>query len=53
MTKKTKCNECERTFDGEWKLNAHRKNHKKYQCDQCEKSYKSEELKDKHKATLL
>ena len=32
------CNECERTFDGEWKLNAHRKNHKKFSCDQCENS---------------
>ena len=43
------CTECEKTFDGEWKLNAHRKTHKNYPCDQCEKSYKTEELKEKHK----
>ena len=35
---KLKCDECERNFDEEWKLNAHIKIHKKYNCDQCDKT---------------
>lgn len=42
------CNECEKTFSEEWKLNAHKKMHKKYPCDQCDKSFSFQSLKEKH-----
>ena len=43
-----KCNECDRFFNEEWKLNAHKKNHHKHSCDRCDKTFKCEELKQKH-----
>ena len=42
------CTECEKSFDKEWKLNAHMKVHQKYSCEKCEKSYQYESIKDIH-----
>ena len=42
------CNECDKFFDEEWKLNAHKKNHHKQSCDHCDKTFKCEEVKLKH-----
>ena len=42
------CNECERKFDEEWKLCAHKKNHLKYPCNLCDKTFKSEDIRDIH-----
>ena len=45
---KAVCNECDKTFSDEWKLNAHKKNHKKFPCDRCEKSFQFESIKELH-----
>ena len=42
------CNKCDRTFDEEWKLNAHNKGYHKHSCDHCDRTFKFEELKQKH-----
>ena len=47
--KKTKCNECSRMFDEEWKLKAHIKTHISYSCENCGKNFKSEDVLSKHK----
>ena len=41
-------NECEKSFDQVWKLNAHKKVHEKYACEKCEKSFQYESIKDIH-----
>ena len=43
-----KCGQCGRTFDEDWKMNAHMKTHNNYNCGQCEKSFKNVELLKKH-----
>ena len=40
--------DCEKIFNQEWKLNAHKKGHIKYTCDQCEKGFQYESIKDIH-----
>ena len=45
---KAVCNECDKTFSDEWKLNAHKKTHKKFPCDRCEKSFQFESIKELH-----
>ena len=42
------CSKCDKTFNEDWKLNAHMKLHKNYQCDQCSKNFKYKELLRKH-----
>jgi hypothetical protein len=42
------CSLCERTFNEDWKMNAHMKMHKNYNCDQCGKNFKYLELLNKH-----
>ena len=42
------CDECERNFKEEWKLNAHIKSHEKYSCDHCDKRFKFQDIRDKH-----
>ena len=42
------CSKCDKTFNEDWKLNAHMKLHKNYQCDQCSKNVKYEDLMRKH-----
>ena len=36
---KFKCDDCEKSFNEEWKLNAHKKSHAVHYCDHCEKSF--------------
>ena len=43
-----KCNLCGRSFNEEWKLNAHDKSHHQHSCDICDKKFKYENLKMKH-----
>ena len=43
-----KCDQCNKEFNEEWKMSAHRKIHTKYQCDQCEKSFQYLDIKKKH-----
>ena len=43
-----RCDDCEKTFNEEWKLTAHIRTHKKYSCDQCDKSFKFEDTRSKH-----
>ena len=42
------CEFCEKTFNEEWKMDAHVKLHKKYSCDKCEKSFELKDIRDKH-----
>ena len=39
------CNECDKTFQQKWKLDAHVKIHKKFAC---EKTFNTKDIKDKH-----
>ena len=43
-----KCDQCDKEFNGEWKLCAHLKNHKKYTCEQCSKTFSYLNAKVKH-----
>ena len=42
------CDECGKHVDDKWKLEAHKKNHKKFECDQCSKVFKFKETREKH-----
>ena len=35
-----KCDGCERLFNEEWKMNAHKKTHIKHVCDECDQIFK-------------
>jgi hypothetical protein len=43
-----KCGQYEKTFDEEWKMNAHMKSYKNYPCSQCGKTFKYLEILKKH-----
>jgi hypothetical protein len=42
------CDECEKVFNEEWKLSAHKKTHKNFKCNQCTKTFKTEDIMEKH-----
>ena len=43
-----KCDQCEKEFNQNWKLNAHLKTCRMSKCDVCDKTFKYEELRKKH-----
>ena len=45
---KSKCDDCDKTFNEKWKLNAHVKIHKKFPCEKCEKVFEVKDIKEKH-----
>ena len=40
--------DCDKSFDEAWKMNAHKKNHNKYLCDHCDKMFKYQDINTKH-----
>ena len=47
-SKSIKCEKCEKTFDEEWKMRAHLKNHREHVCETCDKSFKYQDILEKH-----
>ena len=45
---KSKCDDCDKTVNEQWKLNAHVKIHKKFPCEKCEKVFEVKDIKEKH-----
>ena len=43
------CDECDKSFNQEWKLNAHKNTHKMHTCEQCDKTFKYQNLMEIHK----
>ena len=43
-----KCEKCEKTFDEEWKMRAHLKNHKEHLCETCDKTFKYQDILGKY-----
>ena len=43
-----KCEQSEKVFVEEWKLNAHKKKHEKYPCEKCERTFNYLDTKNKH-----
>ena len=50
---KFNCDDCDNTFDEQWKYDAHVKIHKKYPCGNIDKVFEVTEIKEKHNLWYL